>query len=151
APRHVHSVRRTRRSVLVLFLMRRRPPTPTLFPYTTLFRSRTNMEIYWDRAFVAATAPASPVTVTTLRPAAADLHYRGFSRMYRKDRKSTRLNSSHVSISYAVFCLKKKKNKLVFWSCATIILSSIILFCGFCVFRPPIGPSKSWWRRHVGW
>jgi len=50
----------------------------------TRVRVRTNMEIYWDRAFVAATAPASPVTVTTLRPAAADLHYRGFSRMYRK-------------------------------------------------------------------
>src|SRR4029077_12304803 len=46
-------------------------------------RIRTNMEIYWDRAFVAATA-ASPVTVTTLRPVAADLRYRGFSRMYRK-------------------------------------------------------------------
>ncbi len=47
-------------------------------------RIRTNMEIYWDRAFVAATASKSPVTVTTLRPVAADLHYRGFSRMYRK-------------------------------------------------------------------
>ena len=47
-------------------------------------RIRTNMEIYWDRAFVAATASASPVTVTTLRPVAADLHYRGFSRIYRK-------------------------------------------------------------------
>ena len=44
----------------------------------------TNMEIYWDRAFVAATASASPVTVTTLRPVTADLHYRGFSRMDRK-------------------------------------------------------------------
>jgi VCBS repeat protein/tetratricopeptide repeat protein/ASPIC/UnbV protein len=50
----------------------------------TRVRIRTNMEIYWDRAFVAATASASPSTVTTLRPVAADLHYRGFSRMYRK-------------------------------------------------------------------
>jgi hypothetical protein len=50
----------------------------------TRVRIRTNMEVYWDRAFVAATASASPVTVTTLRPVAADLHYRGFSRMYRK-------------------------------------------------------------------
>jgi len=50
----------------------------------THVRIRTNMEIYWDRAFVAATASASPVTVTTLRPVAADLHYHGFSRMYRK-------------------------------------------------------------------
>jgi hypothetical protein len=47
-------------------------------------RIRTNMEIYWDRAFVAATASASPVTVTTLRPVGADLRYHGFSRMYRK-------------------------------------------------------------------
>ena len=50
----------------------------------TRIRIRTNMEIYWDRAFLAATASASPVTVTALRPVAADLHYRGFSRMYRK-------------------------------------------------------------------
>jgi len=47
-------------------------------------RIRTNMEIYWDAVFVAATASASPVTVTTLRPLSADLHYRGFSRLYRK-------------------------------------------------------------------
>ena len=47
-------------------------------------RIRTNMEVYWDRAFVAATASGSPVTVTTLSPVAADLRYRGFSRMYRK-------------------------------------------------------------------
>jgi len=50
----------------------------------TRVRIRTNMEIYWDRAFVAATASASPVTVTTFRPVAADLRYRGFSRMYPK-------------------------------------------------------------------
>ena len=50
----------------------------------TRIRIRTNMEIYWDQAFVAATASASPVTVTALRPVAADVHYRGFSRMYRK-------------------------------------------------------------------
>jgi VCBS repeat protein/tetratricopeptide repeat protein/ASPIC/UnbV protein len=50
----------------------------------TRVRIRTNMEVYWDRAFVAATASSSPTTVTTLRPAAADLRYRGFSRMYRK-------------------------------------------------------------------
>jgi tetratricopeptide (TPR) repeat protein len=47
-------------------------------------RIRTNMEVYWDEAFVAATASASPVTVTTLPPVVADLRYRGFSRMYRK-------------------------------------------------------------------
>jgi tetratricopeptide (TPR) repeat protein len=47
-------------------------------------RVRTNMEVYWDRAFVAATASASPVTVTPLRTLAADLRYRGFSRMHRQ-------------------------------------------------------------------
>src|SRR6266568_6070187 len=68
------------------FLMIRRPPRSTLFPYTTLFRSRR-------RALSRRTA--------TLKRSCA-CHWR--------DRKSTRLNSSHSSISYAVFCLKKKKN-----------------------------------------
>src|SRR5271169_7017297 len=68
------------------FLMIRRPPRSTLFPYTTLFRS-----------------PRSPARADWL---ASD----GSGRGDRGDRKSTRLNSSHGSISYAVFCLKKKKN-----------------------------------------
>src|SRR2546429_5675139 len=72
------------------FLMIRRPPRSTLFPYTTLFRSR--------RA-----APPS-ATSTTRRRARSGLTPVG-------DRKSTRLNSSHGYISYAVFCLKKKKKK----------------------------------------
>src|SRR6266513_4244190 len=67
------------------FLMIRRPPRSTLFPYTTLFRS--------------AGAP---------RYAGQD-HRVDPARPRPRDRKSTRLNSSHVSISYAVFCLKKKK------------------------------------------
>src|SRR5438477_12932617 len=70
------------------FLMIRRPPRSTLFPYTTLFRSRNR-----DRA--------CPLP-NDIAPAAAD-------HLSRPDRKSTRLNSSHMSISYAVFCLKKKK------------------------------------------
>src|SRR6266542_5094241 len=65
------------------FLMIRRPPRSTLFPYTTLFRSRRRT---WPRP-----------------------RCRHPSRCCRRDRKSTRLNSSHGSISYAVFCLKKKK------------------------------------------
>src|SRR5438067_3698598 len=83
--------------------MIRRPPRSTLFPYTTLFRSR-----------VAGTAGVGPdgqvvsadvveqmrAAIATMKAALEDL-----------DRKSTRLNSSHVSISYAVFCLKKKKKK----------------------------------------
>src|SRR2546429_4384338 len=72
------------------FLMIRRPPRSTLFPYTTLFRSRLR-------------APLSDVSWIT-QPGAGRA---GLSRALR-DRKSTRLNSSHGYISYAVFCLKKK-------------------------------------------
>src|SRR6266581_8288558 len=68
------------------FLMIRRPPRSTLFPYTTLFRSRCR----WRSG--------SPRPCGVCR------------RPWRGDRKSTRLNSSHPSISYAVFCLKKKRN-----------------------------------------
>src|SRR6266487_5376420 len=68
------------------FLMIRRPPRSTLFPYTTLFRS---CRARCDRS------PPCPGPRSRTRP----------------DRKSTRLNSSHPSISYAVFCLKKKKKK----------------------------------------
>src|SRR5215475_15599361 len=74
------------------FLMIRRPPRSTLFPYTTLFRSRHAAQSEGDP--LGLRAPGHP------RPAAGD-----------RDRKSTRLNSSHVKISYAVFCLKKKKKK----------------------------------------
>src|SRR6266496_1081257 len=72
---------------LFFFLMIRRPPRSTLFPYTTLFRSK-------PRAGAPSTASSSG-TCATPPP--------------RLDRKSTRLNSSHVEISYAVFCLKKKR------------------------------------------
>src|SRR5699024_12801130 len=79
------------------FLMLRRPPRSTLFPYTTLFRS------------LGATYCISPrfAELARWRPVGRVLEARGGWR----DRKSTRLNSSHVSISYAVFCLKKKINK----------------------------------------
>src|SRR5437764_10890141 len=87
--------------------MIRRPPRSTLFPYTTLFRSRKNYllqscEVRVQREESADTYRMQrQVTVTGALDAAerADL-----------DRKSTRLNSSHRCISYAVFCLKKKKN-----------------------------------------
>src|SRR6202041_3635816 len=69
------------------FLMIRRPPRSTLFPYTTLFRSLTN-------------------SLSRGR-----LRRRCGENGAKRDRKSTRLNSSHMSISYAVFCLKKKKKK----------------------------------------
>src|SRR5437773_9090070 len=74
------------------FLMIRRPPRSTLFPYTTLFRSNMNRN----------SLGASDVF---RMPPHRLLHSQ------RRDRKSTRLNSSHITISYAVFCLKKKKKK----------------------------------------
>src|SRR2546426_8102971 len=76
--------------------MIRRPPRSTLFPYTTLFRSQKS-----ERYFFGASAYRSTVTL-----AGADIAARR-----SRDRKSTRLNSSHLVISYAVFCLKKKKKK----------------------------------------
>src|SRR3989442_11399595 len=90
--------------------MIRRPPRSTLFPYTTLFRSRVDQDEldakrtvivdYLRRKIsVASAGEALPVDV-------------GAIAIGRGDRKSTRLNSSHVRISYAVFCLKKKKNKM---------------------------------------
>src|SRR5690349_24137326 len=84
--------------------MIRRPPRSTLFPYTTLFRSHTPR---------GAAAGPGPPRLPDVRPAG-----RGPEGTVRHpvlavhiDRKITRLNSSHVEISYAVFCLKKKKNK----------------------------------------
>src|SRR5260221_9159779 len=92
------------------FLMIRRPPRSTLFPYTTLFRSRGNH-------------PDGDGLLETER---ATNRNRGFTDhqvgetaiaigspfgLQKTDRKSTRLNSSHTVISYAVFCLKKKKKK----------------------------------------
>src|SRR2546427_8307645 len=76
------------------FLMIRRPPRSTLFPYTTLFRSRrgANGVIY---------------LVAMSKDGSGNYH----QRLHALDRKSTRLNSSHSQISYAVFCLKKKKKK----------------------------------------
>src|SRR2546430_9278005 len=84
---------------LFFFLMIRRPPRSTLFPYTTLFRSSIRLRNpYVD--------PLNYIQVHFL--------YRwrrlGHGRNAERDRKSTRLNSSHSQISYAVFCLKKKKS-----------------------------------------
>src|SRR6476620_11912333 len=76
-------------SLPFFFLMIRRPPRSTLFPYTTLFRSR------------------SPCSSSRHQPHGR----RRRSVRVRRDRKSTRLNSSHANISYAVFCLKKQNKK----------------------------------------
>src|SRR5438132_1730539 len=72
------------------FLMIRRPPRSTLFPYTTLFRS-------------------APSAFRTISEVAQELEVPQHVLRFWEDRKSTRLNSSHTVISYAVFCLKKKK------------------------------------------
>src|SRR5262245_64659895 len=86
---------------LVFFLMIRRPPRSTLFPYTTLFRSVPGTTSAAGRP----TAAAAPAADAGPAPDG--------------DRKSTRLNSSHLGISYAVFCLKKKKNKKETNTCMT--------------------------------
>src|SRR5256885_5642306 len=79
------------------FLMIRRPPRSTLFPYTTLFRS------VWNGCHIREWHRACAGRLPGTQPA-------------RRDRKSTRLNSSHLVISYAVFCLKKKRIESYTWS-----------------------------------
>src|SRR3712207_8555381 len=93
--------------------MIRRPPRSTLFPYTTLFRSR-DARVPLALPLLAAedqTARAGrgrPPAPLDRQRDEAERHKR--TRLPREDRKSTRLNSSHANISYAVFCLKKKKH-----------------------------------------
>src|SRR3712207_7150169 len=120
--------------------MIRRPPRSTLFPYTTLFRSNSaadtldriylvpafvypkEEEHYYDRLFPTMSTPEGKRYVpafSNLQSFAKWYNQEEFGGLFRKsggviltwkDRKSTRLNSSHANISYAVFCLKKKKN-----------------------------------------
>src|SRR3712207_7722931 len=89
--------------------MIRRPPRSTLFPYTTLFRSHNHEGVFVGRELVAVretprvlAVPERPVK-SGPRPLSDGLA------LVLRDRKSTRLNSSHANISYAVFCLKKQK------------------------------------------
>src|SRR3712207_8353110 len=82
--------------------MIRRPPRSTLFPYTTLFRSRHG---HGQRAHARTSAAASASSSAACPVSATNTS----SSVGRRDRKSTRLNPSHANISYAVFCLKKKK------------------------------------------
>src|SRR5690349_22886781 len=88
--------------------MIRRPPRSTLFPYTTLFRSCSRPDRTFHRR--RRVGPSPPTQGRAGRGARPDSHRR-VRRRSAIDRKSTRLNSSHVEISYAVFCLKKKKKK----------------------------------------
>src|SRR3712207_9042401 len=101
---------KTPRFTLFFFLMIRRPPRSTLFPYTTLFRSRGELAVRRLRL----------VDGHVERRAGERLQHReddslgaAALRQVVVDRKSTRLNSSHANISYAVFCLKKKNTDYV--------------------------------------
>src|SRR3712207_6955916 len=87
------------------FLMIRRPPRSTLFPYTTLFRS----PFIQQRRMPFFSSTVVRVAVVVARSASAMVLSRVMEGSEKEDRKSTRLNSSHANISYAVFCLKKNK------------------------------------------
>src|SRR5258707_4971954 len=86
--------------------MIRRPPRSTLFPYTTLFRSSRLGSKVTVLEYLNRILPGMDLETAT--EAQKILEKQGLE--FRLDRKSTRLNSSHANISYAVFCLKKKKN-----------------------------------------
>src|SRR5258707_2677700 len=93
--------------------MIRRPPRSTLFPYTTLFRSWFIGDANAPVLKKAADAGQYPFKLTVIE-SGADFMFSGGAALVitLPDRKSTRLNSSHANISYAVFCLKKKKKEL---------------------------------------
>src|SRR3712207_7582501 len=100
------------------FLMIRRPPRSTLFPYTTLFRSERGDGFHRTRS-----SPDGAPIVAAIREAIEDAGLTPDDVDYVNahgtgDRKSTRLNSSHANISYAVFCLKKKNSCLLLWQAA---------------------------------
>src|SRR5699024_12115313 len=105
-----------------LFLGLPSPPRSTLFPYTTLFRSLLRLAVQSSRTWFA----------VSFQNGVSQLHStRGLQTMSllflrNLDRKSTRLNSSHVSISYAVFCLKKKNNILKHYDSAHIYTCDIL-------------------------
>src|SRR5205807_8733141 len=96
--------------LFLFFLMIRRPPRSTLFPYTTLFRSALESKsviVARDGKWIDEKLKREGISA---EEAEAALREHGVS---ASDRKSTRLNSSHLVISYAVFCLKKKKKKKI--------------------------------------
>src|SRR5256885_11936547 len=90
--------------------MIRRPPRSTLFPYTTLFRSLARVEASGARWHAARAGDRIEVDGVGLEVLSPDSLWMTLP-LDVKDRKSTRLNSSHLVISYAVFCLKKKKKQ----------------------------------------
>src|SRR3712207_7230862 len=91
--------------------MIRRPPRSTLFPYTTLFRSEAGIHVICDKPMTVSVEQADSLAAMVENSGllfALTHNYTG----YPIDRKSTRLNSSHANISYAVFCLKKKNSNI---------------------------------------
>src|SRR3712207_7740351 len=102
--------------------MIRRPPRSTLFPYTTLFRSA-----YQVQSLVSIDQPALAVTHWLLAGAVLVL-----AQPPARDRKSTRLNSSHANISYAVFCLKKKKTIIFFPLLTSSHIHLLFLYIPLC-------------------
>src|SRR3712207_7461431 len=92
--------------------MIRRPPRSTLFPYTTLFRSSEEQKRALYAGLARRLEEAAGLQPSDLIVSVASNTREDWS--FGLDRKSTRLNSSHANISYAVFCLKKKKNPLQF-------------------------------------
>src|SRR5256885_9718728 len=99
--------------------MIRRPPRSTLFPYTTLFRSAKR-----NNFLAGVVAGRNAVGIAYVDITTGEFAVTQFStnepEVALQDRKSTRLNSSHLVISYAVFCLKKKKNSNTYYTYATI-------------------------------
>src|SRR3712207_8229569 len=97
--------------------MIRRPPRSTLFPYTTLFRSDDAPAALRERAHVRGEEHPERLAAGRVAPDLDEqlvgLRGRQVAEAFGEDRKSTRLNSSHANISYAVFCLKKKNNYLL--------------------------------------
>src|SRR2546430_5353596 len=96
--------------------MIRRPPRSTLFPYTTLFRSQVDLA-----------RPVIQMLAVEPREQVERVALGCRARTWRRDRKSTRLNSSHSQISYAVFCLKKKKNLSSILSCRLAQISDYMV------------------------
>src|SRR3712207_7194477 len=98
--------------MLLFCLMIRRPPRSTLFPYTTLFRSLPSFSQPAGTAVSVDAAIGRPAALVPVESPTVLVRQLLFARLghlhpHRRDRKSTRLNSSHANISYAVFCLKK--------------------------------------------
>src|SRR2546421_3364272 len=94
-------------NLIFFFLMIRRPPRSTLFPYTTLFRSALRLDHH--QMHVDGFVGEPPQRRDHVGPEREVRHETPVHHVRGQDRKSTRLNSSHDQISYAVFCLKKKK------------------------------------------